>query len=104
MRDTHEHKVCEPHELQEGRMKAVRVSGVAVLLARVAGEVLAVENRCPHEEIALYKGCLRGDQVECSLHGARFSLRTGEVLRGPALQGIAVYAVREDDNGVYVAV
>ena len=97
-------KVCESAALTEGRMLAATVNGVPVLLARVKGDVFAVHNRCPHEDIALYKGCLRESRVECSLHGAQFCLRTGQVMQGPAEEGIAVYPVREDDGGVAVAV
>ncbi|MDO6461037.1 non-heme iron oxygenase ferredoxin subunit [Granulosicoccaceae sp. 1_MG-2023] len=98
------HRACSSGELPEHAMKAVVVAGEAVLLARVEGIVYAVENLCPHEEIALYKGCLRGDRIECSLHGAQFRLRDGQVCQGPALQNIRCFAVRESDGEISVAV
>lgn len=36
------------------------------------GEVTALEDRCPHRQVPLSKGCLKGDEIECAYHGLRF--------------------------------
>lgn len=44
-----------------------------VLLYRTeAGEVVAMEDRCPHRQAPLSLGELRGDEVQCGYHGFRF--------------------------------
>jgi len=42
--------------------------------------------------------------VTCPLHDASFDLRTGAVLRGPGLDGIASYACEVREGGVFVEV
>lgn len=50
-----------------------RILGEGVLLFRTrAGEVAALQDRCPHRHVPLSLGCLRGDEVECGYHGMRF--------------------------------
>ena len=42
----------------------------------------AVENRCSHANSPLITAKIyRGDQVACPIHGARFDLKTGAVIR-----------------------
>lgn len=44
-----------------------------VLLYRTeSGEVVAMEDRCPHRAAPLSLGSLRGDRVECGYHGFQF--------------------------------
>ncbi len=38
-----------------------------------AGEVIAMADRCPHRRYPLSKGCLVGDNVQCSYHGFTFA-------------------------------
>ncbi|MDR7157180.1 vanillate O-demethylase monooxygenase subunit [Sphingobium xenophagum] len=36
------------------------------------GDVVALEDRCPHRAAPLSLGCLQGDEVQCGYHGFRF--------------------------------
>jgi 3-phenylpropionate/trans-cinnamate dioxygenase ferredoxin component len=56
--------------------------GRQILLLRVAGEIHAFDNACPHEGNPLVDGDVLGDQLECAYHGWRFDLRTGACLYG----------------------
>ena len=59
------------------------VNGVPVVLYRdSAGRVTALEDRCPHKNVALSLGRVQGDVLQCRYHGWRFD-RTGAVLDVP---------------------
>lgn len=59
------------------------------------GTIHAVEDRCPHRDFALSGGDLVSPCVlECPWHGARFDVRTGAVLQGPATDAITTFEVR----------
>lgn len=45
---------------------------------------------------------MRGHELICTRHGARFDIRTGAVTAPPALVPIAVYPVRIEEGQVYV--
>jgi nitrite reductase/ring-hydroxylating ferredoxin subunit len=71
-------------ELADGTTIGVDVEGRQVLLYRDGAEVHALDNTCSHAGGILSRGEVAGCIVTCPLHGARFDLRDGRVLRGPA--------------------
>jgi len=81
-------------DLTSGQMKEVRIEGSELLLARVGDEYLLADNRCPHMGGRLSQGKLDGTVVTCPLHGSRFDLRDGRVVRwtGVGVIGTGVVA------------
>jgi nitrite reductase/ring-hydroxylating ferredoxin subunit/uncharacterized membrane protein len=71
-------------ELPDGVPTGVEVEGRHVLLYRGGGDLHAIENVCSHAGGVLSRGEVDGCIVECPLHGARFDLRDGHIVRGPA--------------------
>jgi nitrite reductase/ring-hydroxylating ferredoxin subunit len=90
--------------LQDGDMQACQVDGVNVLICRVEGRYHAVSNRCSHASQTLSAGRLRGAELTCPLHGARFDVRTGACLAGPAERPIKVFPVVLEAGKVCVQV
>ena len=41
--------------------------------ARRSGELVALEDACPHRKLPLSKGRIKGDTVECGYHGLTFN-------------------------------
>lgn len=83
-------------------MAAVEVSGERVAIANVDGTVHAFGDVCPHRQCSLADGTLVGAVVTCPCHGSQFDATTGERLRGPAVRGIPVFAVRDVDGELHV--
>lgn len=78
-------------------------NGERICLANVDGEIIAVSDVCTHQDFSLCQGTLLpGAAIECAWHGARFSLRTGKVLRMPAESPLPVYHVRIENGNVLV--
>ena len=88
--------------IPDGGMLLGEASGEAVLLARRNGEVFAIGASCTHYGAPLADGLLVDDTVRCPWHHACFSLRTGEVLRAPALDPVDSWRVEQTDGMVYV--
>jgi len=74
-------KVADKNELKDGEMKQVDIDGRAVLLARAGDSYYAAAGRCPHLGGKLAGGSLDGTIVTCPLHGSRFDLVDGRVVR-----------------------
>ena len=49
-------------------------------------------------------GCLEGELVKCTLHGSRFSVRTGEPQEEPAEEPLRTYPVRVEGIDVLVRI
>ncbi|HFQ13719.1 MAG TPA: hypothetical protein ENK40_02870 [Gammaproteobacteria bacterium] len=89
-RDTHMTlefvKAAELAAIPPGNMLRVQLRGQMILLANIEGRIFAIDDQCSHEDASLYNGALKGDCVECPLHGSRFRFATG-YLGGPNLAG-----------------
>ncbi|MEO9067765.1 MAG: Rieske 2Fe-2S domain-containing protein, partial [Caldimonas sp.] len=66
-----------------------------MILVRQGEVIHAVGAICTHYGAPLADGLLVEDTVRCPWHHACFSLRSGEVLRAPALTPIACWKVEQ---------
>ncbi len=117
------HVVGTRAEIPPGSRKIVEVEGRSIGVFNVAGEFLAIRNRCPHQGAPLCLGeqfgilesdtpgryVLRGrdEMVRCPWHGWEFNLRTGQSWFDPERTRVRRYDVRLDaagrEPGPYVA-
>lgn len=97
-------KVAKVLDVPEGEMKSFNVKGKGVALCHTAEGFFAVADLCTHDDGPLADGFLDGDQVECPRHGARFSVKTGEVLCLPAVVPIPRYEVKVEGDDIFVSV
>lgn len=97
-------KVARTDEIGPGEARLVEVKGRQIALFNVDGEYFAIDNMCTHEEASLAEGEVSGHEVSCPLHGARFDIRTGEVLGPPAYDDVARFDVRVLGNDIEIDV
>jgi apoptosis-inducing factor 3 len=91
-------------DLQPGSVLRVEVAGRAIALYNLDGAFYATDEICTHAYASLAEGFVDGETIECPLHGATFSIKTGEALSAPATEPLATYAVRVDGDELLVAV
>jgi 3-phenylpropionate/trans-cinnamate dioxygenase ferredoxin subunit len=96
--------VAKESDIPEGEVRVVVANGRRVALCRVEGRLYAVEDVCTHDDGPLGEGRLHGCAIECPRHGARFDVRTGEVLRMPAAYPVRTFPVRIEGGDVRVGV
>ena len=97
-------RVAHVGQVPPGKLKRVEVAGRLVCLANVNGQIYAVDDDCTHISGPLDQGDLVGCVLECPLHLARFDVRTGQVLRGPARENLPTFSVHIEGDDVYVRV
>lgn len=86
---------------KEGVMLATTIKGVKIFVTMNNNTLYAAENRCPHEDIELTLGCLKGNRIYCALHGYSFDLLTGNSSE-ETVYNMKTYAVKQKNNGIYV--
>lgn len=85
----------------EGQVMEAEAGGVTVCVARMGGELAAVENACPHREGPLGQGWIENGAVVCPWHSWAFDLKTG-LAEFPEGEKVGVYPVRIAGDDVLV--
>ena len=99
-----EQKYVSIKDLPPGRMAAVNEDGKEVLVVNSGGVFFAIGNICTHRGCRLSNGTLAGESIRCSCHGSTFSVRTGEVIKGPAARPEPVYKIVYESGDVRVVI
>jgi len=97
-------QVARTEDMPSGTIVRIDNDGEPIAVVSLDGEFYAVSDLCTHMEVELHEGELEADgELTCPAHGAKFDVRTGEVLGPPAFEDLATYSVRVDDGVVYVS-
>ena len=94
------HKVLDPDELSEGRVKQVTCAHVTLCLTRFEGEYGALDNHCPHQGGPLGEGSIENGLLRCPWHGFDYHPLTG--LAPGYDDGVETFPVDVRDDGIYV--
>ena len=94
--------VARVDEIHPGTLACVKVDDVELALARVDGEVYAVQGHCLHLQGPLCEGRLEGHVLSCPWHGWQYDIRTGENEFDRAIK-LETYDVQVEDGEVRVA-
>jgi pyruvate oxidase len=95
------HRVDPADIPDEGRVRTVVVDGHAVALTRCAGQLGALDNRCPHQGGPLGEGSIEKGWLRCPWHGYDYHPTTGRPPEGFS-DGVATYPVDQRTDGVYI--
>ncbi len=90
--------------LDNGGMTSAEINGVDVLVCKVNDTYYAVSEMCSHARQKLSAGKLRGHEIICPLHGARFDVRDGACLSPPAKRPLAQFDITVVGDSVEVTV
>ncbi|MBX5440910.1 MAG: non-heme iron oxygenase ferredoxin subunit [Solirubrobacteraceae bacterium] len=92
--------VCPVEELPPGARRIVTWEDIEIGVFNCDGELLAIEDRCSHDDGPLAEGELDTKQctLECPRHGSLFDLRTGRPLTLPAYVPVDTFPVRVQDG------
>jgi 3-phenylpropionate/trans-cinnamate dioxygenase ferredoxin subunit len=99
-------EICPVDDLPPGAKRVVMWEDLEIGVVNCNGEVLAIEDRCSHDDGDLMEGDVDEETctVECPRHGSEFDLRTGKPLNLPAYVPIETYPVTIEDGVIKVEV
>jgi 3-phenylpropionate/trans-cinnamate dioxygenase ferredoxin subunit len=98
--------VCPLTELPPGTRRIVEWEDLEIGVFNCGGELLAIEDRCSHDNGPLAEGELdeAACTVECPRHGSLFDLRTGAPRTLPAYVAVDTFPVLVQDDIVKLEV
>jgi 3-phenylpropionate/trans-cinnamate dioxygenase ferredoxin component len=98
--------ICPLDELPPGASRIVTWEDLEIGVFNCAGELLAIEDRCSHDNGPLAEGEFDAETctVECPRHGSLFDLRTGKPKTLPAYVPVDTFDVLVQDDMIKLEV
>lgn len=93
---------CAENALADGENIIVDVDGTEVAIFKIDGQFYAIEDVCSHDGAEIASGELKGDEIICPRHGARFCVKTGEVKCAPAYEDIDTFPIQIEKGQVLI--
>jgi nitrite reductase/ring-hydroxylating ferredoxin subunit/uncharacterized membrane protein len=91
-------------DIPEGGPTKLKAGINELAVIRDGDQILALNALCAHAGGPLAEGTVvDGDRLECPLHGSRYLLTNGHVVRGPAMYDQPAYEVRRAEAGGWEA-
>lgn len=91
-------------DVPPGQVRVVEFDGTRYAVCHAEGQFFVVDDTCSHDDGPLGEGSLEGGAVVCPRHGARFDVRTGQVLQMPAAFPIRAYETRVEGGNVQIRI
>lgn len=92
-------KLCQVSDIPLGGVKEFQISSFDIAVFNCEGKFYAIDRKCTHFKGNLAKGVVENKTVKCPLHGAVYSLETGELLNQPGT--IAGWFKKGHNTNVY---
>src|SRR5512143_1629395 len=86
--------IAPASELPPGERLFVEIEGKPIVIFNIAGQFFSIADVCSHDDGPVGEGDLAGYNITCPRHGAQFDVRSGKVLKLPAVVDIPAYPVR----------
>ncbi len=94
--------VGKKSNFKDAGLTGIEVNGVPVCVARAGDTFYAFDDRCTHAQVMLSRGDLEEREAVCPLHGARFSVETGQALTPPAVKPVRMHEVKLEGDDVFI--
>jgi 3-phenylpropionate/trans-cinnamate dioxygenase ferredoxin subunit len=95
-------KVAKTGDIPVGKLKAFEIGFNRFVVAHTEDGFFAVANECTHDSAPIADGRIRGKDIMCTRHGARFDLATGTVTAPPAIVPLDVFEVKVAGDDIMV--
>ena len=96
------HFTAKAGDIKDDVPTLVSVRELQFALCRLGDGFFAIDNIHSHEYACFTDGFIDDEEVECPLHQARFIIRTGKAMSGPATEDLRTDGVKRMDDGIFV--
>jgi len=97
-------KVARVEDIPDPGRELLELEDRIVVLLHVGGEIFCIDDVCTHDGGPLSDGPLENYAIACPRHGAKFDIRTGQVLSMPATENTVAHDVKVENGDIFVRI
>ena len=92
-------------EVQEGKLMHITAGGKEKVVKKLDGNYYAMDNVCTHAGADLHEGELKNNELTCPWHGAKWDIKTGNLISFPQkLRPLQSHKVLIENDTLYVEI
>ncbi|MBI2645464.1 MAG: Rieske 2Fe-2S domain-containing protein [Deltaproteobacteria bacterium] len=95
-------RVVSVQELEHKKSALLKKGSKQIAVFKMGSEILAVDNRCPHQGYPLVQGTVDASVLTCNWHNWKFDMRTGKCLTGG--DNVRTYPIKIEESFVWVEI
>lgn len=95
-------RVCSAEEVPLGKIKGFEIDHQGIVIVHAETGFFALANECTHDSAPITDGRVRGTNVMCTRHGAKFDLATGAVTAPPAVVPLDTFELKVEGDDILV--
>lgn len=97
--------VGKTSEVQDGKLMHITAGGKEIVVTKLDGNYYAMDNVCAHAGADLHEGELNNNELTCPWHGARWDIKTGNLISFPQkLKPLQSHKISIEKDIVYVEI
>jgi nitrite reductase/ring-hydroxylating ferredoxin subunit len=92
-------------EVQDGKLMHITAGGKEIVVTKLDGNYYAMDNVCSHAGADLHEGELSNNELTCPWHGAKWDIKTGNLISFPQkLKPLQSHKILIENDTLYVEI
>jgi len=97
--------VGKTSEVQDGKLMHITAGGKEIVVAKFDGNYYAMDNVCTHAGADLHEGELSNNELTCPWHGAKWDIKTGNLISFPQkLKPLQSHKISIENETLYIEI
>ncbi len=97
--------VGKTSEVQDGKLMHITAGGKEIVVTKLDGNYYAMDNVCSHAGANLHEGELNNSELTCPWHGAKWDIKTGNLISFPQkLKPLQSHKVSIENDTLYIEI
>ena len=97
--------VGKTSEVQDGNMMHITAGGKEIVVTKLDGNYYAMDNVCTHAGADLHEGELSNNELTCPWHGAKWDIKTGNLISFPQkLKPLQSHKISIENDTLYIEI
>ena len=97
--------VGKTSQVQDGKLMHITAGGKEIVVTKLDGNYYAMDNVCSHAGADLHEGELSNNELICPWHGAKWDIKTGNLISFPQkLKPLQSHKILIENDTLYIEI